>query len=182
MTDKELALIMATLKTAFPSYYRGISVQDAQTAFNLWKIHFTDCDYKAVSVAVNALIDTSVEGFPPTIGKVKAQMYKLAHRGDMKLEDAWKAVLKALRNSTYNSREEYEKLPESVKRAVGSPETLRKWCMISDEELSTVIYSQFVRIYNARQEESREYAMLAPSVKEYINSLSAGAGERKMLE
>lgn len=41
--------------------------------------------------------------------------------------EAWSLVEKAIRNSIYNSQEEFSKLPPLVQKAVGSPNVLRLW-------------------------------------------------------
>ena len=56
-------------------------------------------------------------------------------------------VRTAASNSTYHAKEEFEKLPPCVQRAVGSPGTLEKWAKTEQTDLETVVQSNFLRTY-----------------------------------
>ena len=81
-------------------------------------------------------------------------------------------VKNAIRNSLYNAKEEYYKLPENIQRLVGSPSTLREWAMLDISELDTVVQSNFMRSYKARQEHEKEYLALPKSVREITQEVA----------
>ena len=52
-------------------------------------------------------------------------MRKLAVKNQLSEAEAWAMVSKAARNGLYGAREEFEKLPEDVKQAIGTPDQLK---------------------------------------------------------
>ena len=81
-------------------------------------------------------------------------------------------VSKALRNSTYGSEEEFNKLPPEVQCVVHDPGQLKQWAMSPADEVETVIASNFMRSFRAKQKVNREYMALPTSVKQFM--LQAG--------
>jgi hypothetical protein len=65
--------------------------------------------------------------------------------------EAWSLVRKAISNGYYGAEEEFAKLPDDVKRAVGSASQLRTWAMDSGFN-EGVAMSQFQRVYRTQQE------------------------------
>ena len=63
---------------------------------------------------------------------------------------------RALRRSIYYAQEEYDKLPETVQKAVGGPEMLRRWAEADMQSIESVIQSHFVRTYRQEIARSRE--------------------------
>ena len=65
--------------------------------------------------------------------------------------EAWALVAKAIRNGIYGSREEFEALPESVRRVVGTPARLREWAVMDSDRVHSAVARDFRRAYRARQ-------------------------------
>lgn len=167
MNREEVVKVLAVLQTAYPAFYRQETKDRIESTIALWCVHFKDKEYRIVSAAVNALIATKVDGYPPTIGAVNAMIQKLTH-SEMTEQEAWGFVRKAISNSLYNSRDEWERLPEEVKRAV-TPDQLRTWALDMDFNES-VASSNFMRSYRARSESERQRSMIPLEVK---NSIAA---------
>ena len=74
MTKYETAVIMATLRAAYPQYYARQSVEDAEAALNLWAMQFADEPADDVAAAVSAYIACDTKGFPPSIGQIKEKL------------------------------------------------------------------------------------------------------------
>lgn len=172
MTREETLQIMSVLKAAYPSFYKDMSRKDALAAVDLWAAMFADDDFGIVCAAVKAMIVNDEKGFPPVIGQVKARIRQLTEPVQMTELEAWALVSKAVRNSTYNSEEEFAKLPPEIQAVVHDPEQLRQWAMGSTEELETVIASNFQRSFRAKEKSRREYAALPSDVKQIM--LKAG--------
>lgn len=170
MTYKETLQVMAVLKIAYPSYYKGGS--DLEQAAALWAELFTDDDALIVASAVKAFIVNDEKGFPPSIGQIKNLVRSLTTEKEMTEIEAWEMVSKALRNSGYNSREEYEKLPPIIQQLIGSPETLRNWAQMDSENVHTVIASNFQRSYRERAKSEREFLALPQSTRNFLLKLA----------
>jgi hypothetical protein len=171
MNKRETGMVMAILQAAFPAYYRGLVEDDAFAAVNLWTEMFADEDVANVLSAVKALIATQVDGYPPTVGKVKNKLVKMKYPDRMSEFEAWETVLKAVRNSLYHSDEEFEKLPELLRRIVVTPNQLREWAMMDIDSLGSVVASNFMRSYRNRVVEVQELDMLPEGLKKDLREL-----------
>ena len=167
----ETAMIMAVLKAAYPRYYATQTEEDSRQAAKLWSSMFEDYTYAEVAPAVKAVIATSK--FPPTVADIIEKIR--GFRGEEMSElEAWSYISRAIRNSRYHAREEWEALPESLQRVV-TPDLLKGWAMIEAEDVETVIQSHFNRTYRTAQARQREMDMLPSSVKNYIAQIGGGA-------
>ena len=163
---------MDILTTAYPRFYSGTNTQDMEKTIRLWHEMFSRDDVALVAAAVKALIESDSKGFPPHIGAVKEKLRLITGGDEMTEAEAWGIVAKALRNSTYGSREEFEKFPPVIKRIVGSPAQLREWSAMSSETLHSVISSNFQRSYKAIAQREREITKLPPDVKALVGKLA----------
>ena len=152
--------MLALLRAAYPSFYRDLPVEDLRTVVNLWQVQFAGDDGEAVLAAVHALIAVRTEGYPPTIGAVKEQMAKLAPGRPLTEAEAWALVSRAARNGAYGYRQEFEKLPPAVQRAVGSAEQLRVWAGMEEDKVASIVAPGFQRAYRAEACREREQALL----------------------
>ena len=173
MTYEETLKIMSVLKASYPSFYRDMKRSEAEGIVNLWAEMFADDDYGIVGAAVKALIASDEKGFPPVIGQVKARIRQITEPTPMTELEAWALVSRAVSNSTYNSEEEFAKLPPEIQAVVHDPGQLRQWAMGSSEDLETVIASNFQRSFRAKQKARQEYAALPGDVKRMM--LQTGA-------
>ncbi len=133
MNRKETQGVLALLRAAYPNFYKGQTKEDLLAVVNLWQIQFADFACEDVLRAVHALIATRTEGYPPTIGAVKGQAAKLTEKSSLSEAEAWAMVSRAARNGLYRCREEYDKLPPAVQKAVGDAEQLRTWAAMDEE-------------------------------------------------
>lgn len=174
MDRLETLKIMAVLRGAYPRYYASVSREDLETVVALWEEMFSEEPYEIVAAAVKALIAGDTKGFPPHIGAVKERIHQLTRPHEMTELEAWGYVAKAVRNSLYNSREEFEKLPPLVQGLVGSPNQLRTWAMIDTDSLETVVQSNFMRSFKNRAQSVKDYQKLPQTVREMVGRLAGG--------
>ena len=179
MTRDEVIMILSTLKAAYPHAYRGMTRRDGEALINLWIRQFADEDPGQVQAAVDALIATRTAGYSITPGEVKERLHALRTADEMSESEAWALVSKACRNGIHHYREEFEKLPPEVQRAVGAPEQLRDWGMMDEETVGSVVASNFMRTYRTSRQRAKETAMLPQSVRQMLSGL---ADSMKMLE
>ena len=177
MTRQETGIIMDILATAYPRFYAGPDAPDPEKAVALWAEMFAEDDVAVVAAAVKALIATDDKGFPPHIGAVKAKVRQITQPTGMTPQEAWNLVAKAIRNSAYDSREEYDKLPKDIQRLVGSPNQLRDWATMDSDTVQSVVASNFQRSFAEREKSDADYRALPGDVK----ALISGMAERMML-
>lgn len=168
MTLDETITILKVIKAEWPHSFKGITRQDADAKLNLWAEMFKDDDPVLVGAAVKSLIVGGGLEFAPTIGAVKEKMRELAEPEQMTEAEAWARVKKAVCRSAYNSQQEFDKLPETLQRLVGSPYQLRDWSQMDIDTLDSVIGSNFQRSYKVRAKRDREYAAIPEDVKKAV--------------
>ena len=162
MTREEVIKVLAVLQTAYPMFYRNQNPEQTRNTVTLWSNMFKDKDFALVSAAVNALIATRTDNYPPSIGAVNAMVLTITEKELTPLE-AWGHVRKAIRNGIYGAEDEWERLPDAVKEAI-SPSQIRAWA--SDEDFNEgVASSNFMKSFAARQKNSREYKMLPADIQ-----------------
>ena len=172
MTIEETGIIMDILTTEYPRFYSGPNAPDMMKTLTLWAEMFARDDVALVAAAVKALIESDSKGFPPHIGAVKEKLRLISAGDEMTEAEAWGIVAKALRNSAYGSREEFDKFPPVIKRIVGSPSQLREWSMMDSETVHSVVASNFQRSYKAIAQREKELAKLPPDVKALVGKLA----------
>ena len=170
MTEKETVQILATLQTAYPGFYRNMAPQQLADARQLWLYHFGGHDYQTVWAAVNRLIATRTETWPPTIGEVNQAIFEMQNPNVLSPMDAWNLVRKALPHCGYYCMREYEKLPEPVKRAV-KPEQMREWAL-DDHFNEGVASSNFMKNYREMQNREKQDRMIPENVRQLISQVA----------
>lgn len=172
MTREDTIKILSVLRGAYPGFYRDITKQEAESTIALWSSMFDEEPYELVGAAVKAFISGDSKGFPPAIGQIKERIRLITQPEEMTEQEAWSYVSKALRNSTYGSVEEFQKLPAEVQAVVHDPGQLRQWARAEADEVETVIASNFMRSFRAKQKATKEYKALPTDVKRLM--ISAG--------
>lgn len=174
MTKKEMAEIIAIMQSNYPDDFRGMSDKAVDGKINLWLMSFRDDDYTDVLAAVMAHINTDTNRFMPPVGVIKEKLVEIRMPDEMTPQEAWELVSKATRNSSYNSGEEFEKLPPVVQRLVGSPMQLKEWAAMDTETLQSVIASNFQRSYKVRAAKEREFLALPSAVRQTMTQIATG--------
>lgn len=173
MNKQETIKLLSVLKAAYPSSYKDMGKDDVVAAINLWQSVFADKDYSAASNAVMAFIATDSKGFPPAPGQINAMLQKITTPAGLSEQDAWVLVRKAVSNGRYGSVAEFAKLPPEAKAAVGGAAALKEWAEVPEDELATVVRSNFCRVYRAKAEQEKTWAALPAAVKTFAE-LAAG--------
>ena len=165
MTKEETTQILAILKAAYPAFYKGQTQEELSGAVSIWHSMLLDLDYELITKATQRIIATNK--FAPSIAEMRAAAIGLTSSGELSPEEAWELVNKALRNSTYNSGTEFEKLPRLVQKALGSPSRLRVLASEDEAFLQTSIAAQFKKEYQFWADKDREETLLPESIKQY---------------
>lgn len=145
MERDEVKQILIILEVAYPSF--TIPVEKKRATVDLWNKLFEGYTYKEVEVAVHTYIKTSGSAYAPSASQILEMLGKPAELSTLTPAEAWVMVSKALRNSTYHSKEEFDKLPEDVQKALGGPSQLYAWA-IDENYAEGVAMSNFQKVYN----------------------------------
>ena len=169
MTEKQVTDILNVLKISFPQSFHNWGQEQIIGYKALWVEMFKDDDARLVVNAVKSLISTSTSSFAPTIGQIKNKMHSLTTvNTEVSSLEAWEVVRKAISRSGWYAEEEFEKLPDDLKRLVGSASQLHNWSQMDSDTVNSVISSNFQRNYKQRAEKDKELAMLPNDVKKAL--------------
>lgn len=91
MEKKQILSMLTMLKTAFPSYYKNFTKEEAEQVVDLFEMAFKDDDANEVFNALKRLILKSE--FPPVIATIKKEIVDNKMRNFPKAEDEWNNVL-----------------------------------------------------------------------------------------
>lgn len=176
MNTKETAAVMDILSAAYPQFYRGMGPAEKKSAVTLWAGMFADDPLQIVLAAVKRLIATDTKGFPPAIGAVKEQIWRIQNPQQLTEQEAWQMVAKAV--NTANAEKSFASLPPEVRQIVGSPVQLAEWGRMDEAAFQSVAASNFQRSFRARKENEKERAKLPQDVRR----LELDAAKALMLE
>lgn len=178
MTKEEIIVILKVLKTAYPKFYVDMSKEEMLNTIDLWTEMFAHEDARLVTVAVKNLINTFK--WVPTIADIKEEMHKLTEKNKETPIELWNAIKKAIRNSSYNSYEEFQMLPELAQKFVGSPNQLREWALSVDYN-DSVVKGQFLKQIEILEKREKDNKLMLPQVKNMIEQLSSNMDVTKLL-
>lgn len=170
MTREETVKIMRIICDSYPNY----KPTNLSEIVDVWCMMLSDYTYDEVSIALKAYITSNTSGFAPAIGQLIAMMQTITQEQELNEMEAWALVSKAIRNSGYNSVEEYAKLPPLVQKAVGLPNQLRSWALDGnfDEQVAS---SNFMRCYRAELNRQQEIERMPSEVRQLIQNMPASA-------
>lgn len=172
MTRDEVKKILTIIDATYPNF----KVDNLTETLDAWHFFLSDYEYNRIAIALKTYVTTQDSGFAPNVNQLIAIANKTQEYSQIPDTDAWALVYKALSNSAYHSREEFEKLPALVQKAVGSPTQLHLWATSTDFNHG-VESSNFKRTYNRLAERERELATMPVEMKSLIKQES----ERMML-
>ena len=158
-------MIIRIMVDSYPNY----KPNDISETVDVWHMMLSDYDYNLVAMSLKAYILSDTSGFAPNIGQLVAKIQLLTKPQELSEMEAWSLVSKAIRNSGYNSVEEFAKLPPLVQKAVGLPDQLRVWAL--DENYNEqVVSSNFMRCYRNELSRHEELSKMPSDVKDLIDS------------
>lgn len=161
MTPGEFTRYAAAIKTYFPRD----NILPSKEAMDLWYEMLCDLDYKIACVALKKHVATNK--FAPSIADIRESAHSFNNAEQLNEMEAWALVSNAIRNSGYNSVEEFEKLPSLVQKAVGLPSQLRTWAL--DENYNEeVVSSNFIKCYRTISHREKEIQKIPEEIRKVI--------------
>lgn len=167
MTRDEFKILVKGMKAV---YAQQTFLPD-KDAFDMWFALLQDLPYKLANVAIQKHMLT--EKFPPTPAEIRekaAQMIEVPETEMSELE-AWALVRKAIRNSGYHAQEEFDKLPEACREAVGSAANLEEWAKMDYEKVESVGQSHFIRNFRTAVLRIKEEQRLPEQMRKLISEM-----------
>ena len=180
MTRDESTKICYVIQQAYPEQYRDFDRQATETMIDLWAMMLEGYSYEQANAGLRMFMRSDIKGFPPKPGQVIHQIEKLKPQDESQMTEAqaWAVIYKAITNSSYNAQEEFDRLPDVLKRAAGSPTNLREWAMMDEESLS-VIESNVMRSYRAAAKTAQEEKLIPESIRVMIGTMFNSQIEQK---
>lgn len=149
--------------------YPNYKPNNISETVDVWQMMLSDYDYNLVAMALKAYILSDTIGFAPSIGQLVSKIQTITKPHELSEMEAWSLVSKAIRNSGYNSVEEFAKLPPIVQNAVGLPDQLRTWAL--DENYNEqVVSSNFMRCYRTELARHDELSKMPAEIKALIDN------------
>ena len=168
MNKKEILSMLNLLKIAYPSYYREFSKKEIEETMLLYEQMFKDYDGHLVLLAVKEIIGTAK--FPPTIADIKEKIYQFTNVEDKPASELWDCLLKAIRNGSYGSEQEFKNLPDIVKDYVVSPRQLQEMAQMDSEIINSVVKGQFLKQIENLKQRAKEKDMMMKETKDLIEN------------
>lgn len=170
MTREEIQDFLAMIQAAYPNF----NPPSKTAAVNAWKLALEEYEEKPVHMAFKLYMQTNTSGFAPTPGQIIDKIHTMTQPQELNEMEAWSLVSKVIRNSGYNSVEEFAKLPPLVQKAVGLPSQLRTWAL--DENYNEeVVSSNFIKCYRNELARQRELQKMPQNVRNLIERANEGS-------
>lgn len=170
MTREEFKLIVKGMKAI---YTKPEFIPD-KDAFDVWYMLLADLDYKTASMATQMHMRSS--SFEPKPADIIEKYNKLVNKEELNEMEAWLLVSKALRNGIHGAKEEFDKLPPLIQKAVGTSSQLRHWATTDECSIESVVQSNFMRAYRTICKREKEVDKYPQEVKMQIESLTNRLG------
>lgn len=180
MTRDETQQILRILKINYPQSFARYTDEETFEFLDLWAEAFKNDPVGLVIKAVKSIIYTDDRDFAPNIAQVKKQMFKFSGVSQKDVGEAW-AI--ALRNCSCNpqiAKENYDKLPANIQKALGSHNRLIEIGWMDNDSVSFA-RKDFEKSYEVVLERERENVadgLLTYQQVERNNTLPAPKGPR----
>ena len=173
MTEAEAKKALAILRVAYPMMYRDATKKDADLAVSLWATMFADDPADIVVAAVKSWIATDTKGFPPAIGQIKTEIFKLTDGAyALSADEAWaiaRATMRQVGCSPYDRTckdRAKEMTPPEVWEVM---ERMGYRDMCYSENLD-VLRGQFFKMWDMSVARRRERSLIPSDVRKHLSA------------
>jgi hypothetical protein len=136
MNKEETKQILTVLRINYPHSFKNLTNEETFQFLDLWSEAFKNDDASLVATAVKSIIYSDTREFAPNIGQVKAKMFELSGITQMDVGEAWQKVMRNISCNPQYARENYEKLPANIQKALGSYGVLKEIGYMDDTAVS----------------------------------------------
>lgn len=166
MTRDETKKTLLVIQAAYPSFTPK-SEAEASIRINTWHMMLEEFEYDQVITATKAYISSEV--YPPVPASIIQKLQQIrelsSDETSMNEMQVWALVRNAVSDGFYKPQQAYDSLPESIQKAVGSPQTLKEWFLTDKNTFETVIQSNFFKSYRATIQRQKEISMLPLEIR-----------------
>ena len=148
------------IASTYPNWHPA----DMSFTVDAWALMLESFSYQQIAAALKAFILSDTSGFAPSVGQLTGLLDRVGSSQEPSEIEAWSLVSKALRRITYYAESEFDKLPEIVQKAVGSPSMLRNWAQTDMQSVENVVQSNFMRTYRQEITKNREKRKIPQNV------------------
>ena len=156
---KEIIMIM----TYTYSNYRPT---DVKATVDIWASILAPYQFEGIKAALHAYILSDTKGFAPSPGQLIDQIP--VKKFDMTELEAWGIVNKAISNSNYHAKEEFDKLPPVIQKTLGRCDVLKEWASMENDTVQSVIQSNFIRNYRTVLQREKDIGKLPVKLRELL--------------
>lgn len=143
-------------------HYQSFKPENPQRTLKAWAWTLEPYDYREILMGFRAFARNDTSGFAPTPGQLIGKAEETLS-GELSDGEAWGMVVLALRNGTYGAEKEFEKFPEVIQKAVGSPQVITQWAQL-EESMLTSAEASFKRAYKTECTRAQAKQSLSKSV------------------
>lgn len=167
MTRDEVKEIIMIMTYTYPNYKPA----DITATVDTWTAILSSYQFEHIRAALHSYILSDTKGFAPTPGQL---IDKIPIKSfDMTEMEAWGMVNRALSNSSYHAKEEFDKLPLVVQKTLGRFEVLQEWAGMEIDVVQSVIQSNFIRNYRTVLQREKERNKLPTRLREILEAAGA---------
>ena len=173
MTRDEVKEIIMIMSCTYPNY----KPLDLKRTVDIWSVMLAPYKADHIKTALYTYILSDTKGFAPSVG----QLIDMLPRDipDLTELEAWSIVSKAISNSGYNAKSEFEKLPILIQETIGSFELLQEWALMEIETVQSVIQSNFIRNYKQVLLREEKRLKLPQTLRNAIDKVKKELSEEK---
>lgn len=158
MTREDMQKVLAVIDNVYVNWHP----KDAKLTLEVWLRLLKDYSAADVGEALRRYMVSDTSGFAPIPSQIINIIHTTQDDTDSNEMEAWAMVRKAIANGSYGAAKEFELLPQTVQKAVGSSDNLREWAMMDIETVESVVQSNFSRNYRNTLRRERELRRLTP--------------------
>lgn len=118
MNISETAKILGYLKFTYVNSFSKMDEKEKEVMASVWAKHFQNDDFKHVMQAVENLCLTSK--FVPTVADIKEEMFNISNVKQKDVGEAWEIALRSCSCTPQYAKNNYDKLPANIQKALGS--------------------------------------------------------------
>lgn len=160
MTKNEAGAIVKMISTFYPNEYAKLTPEAMAMVVEMWAVTCEVYTGEQIAAAFQQFMATDVKGYGPKPGQLIQLICEPEDEKDLNENDAWSLVARATGNGIYGAKEEFDKLPPLVQRAVGNDYNIHEMAM---RELTSVDESSFKRTYRELLARERQKRRMPPS-------------------
>lgn len=167
MNKEETIKFITALDVMYPNTFKDFDINKKRLLIDMWQSSLQDFNYEICFNALQQYVNSNTSGFVPTPANIISNINKIKPKNELSSNDAYGLVYKAICNSSYNSQEEWNKLPSEIQKIV-SAERLRQLAKAESDAELVSFQASFKRDYEKKVQEQKEFDALPIKNQENI--------------